>query len=98
MQTFLKNGNFSSAENFSPFFPVLSNKTKSVNNLWEDTMCFDKFCASYKIISLGPKKSIIEFFKKNAIFTVTKDFGQLCLVLSGVANLREQFISVLKAF
>ena len=42
--------------------------------LQESTMCFDKYYASYMIISSGPMKSRTKFFFKKAIFPVIKGF------------------------
>ena len=37
--------------------------------------CFDKCFASCVIVSSGPKKPNTYFFKKKAVFPVTKDIG-----------------------
>ena len=64
----------------------------------ENRICFHKYFASYIIISSGPKKSNTIFFKKKAIFPVTKDIGLIFLVLSSVTNVKEHFIGVQKLF
>ena len=37
--------------------------------------CFDTYCASYNVFSLGHKKSLETNFSIKAIFPVTKNFG-----------------------
>ena len=42
---------------------------------------FDKICASYIISFLGLKKSRTNLFKREAIFTMTKQFGIFFLII-----------------
>ena len=49
--------------------------TKLKNNLYGNTRYFDKYCSSYKFISIGPKRSLETNITKKAIFPVTNDFG-----------------------
>ena len=64
----------------------------------KNRICFDNAFASYIIVSSGPKKSNTNFFKKRAVFPVTKDIGLIFPVLSSVTNVREQYIRVQKLF
>ena len=64
----------------------------------KNKMCFGSSFASYIIVCSGTKKSNTNFFKKKAVFPVTKYIGLLFLVLSSLTRLREQFTRVQKLF
>ena len=52
-------------------------------------MYSDSYWASYKIISLGPSRSMEKISqKKNYIFPMKNNFGQFFLVLPSMADLR----------
>ena len=78
-QIFEKKGKFSSEEKvLAYFFLPLSNMTNWGNNLSGYKRYFDKYCASYKIISLGPKKSRTKILKIKAILQKKKTFWTFC--------------------
>ena len=66
------------------------------NNLKGSKIFFDKYCASYKIIPLRPKRSIEKLFKKSFFFLWKKDFAFFFLLLQGEADTKEQSIRVHK--
>ena len=54
--------------------------------LIRSTRCFDKYCASFEIISFGPARSMITTSQKKAPFSIRKKFGQFFLVLPSLAD------------
>ena len=68
------------------FFSYYRTWKKSRDILGGSTMYFDKYCAIVKIISAGPKRSIETNFSKIAVFTITKVFRPIFLVLSSVTK------------
>ena len=65
---FEKKGNLSREEKLLAYFFSSYRAWQTLeNNLSENTRFFEKYCASYKIISLGPNKSRTNFFKIKAI-------------------------------
>ena len=59
-------------------------------------MSSDGYWASYKIISLGPTRSMETISQKKAIFRMKNNFGEFFLVLPSMADLRKHFISLHK--
>ena len=51
-------------------------------------MYFDSYCASYKIIFLGPTRSMETNSQKKSIFPIKNNFGQFSLVLPSMEDLR----------
>ena len=52
----------------------------------------DSYWASYKIISLGPTRSLEPISQKKDNFPMKNNFGEFFLVLPGMADLRKHFI------
>ena len=63
-------------------------------------MWSDKYCGSYKIISVKPKRLLKTqiFEKKMHTFQRRKDIGLFFLALSSVTSLMKQFIRIHKVF
>ena len=59
-------------------------------------MYSDSHWASYKIISLGPTRSMEKISQKKDIFPMKNNFGQFFLVLPSMADLRKHFIRLHK--
>ena len=56
-------------------------------------MYFSVFGASYKIVSITPKRSLeTQVFEKKAKIHLKKRIGQIFLILSSMAKLRKQII------
>ena len=62
-----KNANFWRKNYFGLFFLVLTNMTNVREHYIGAHPVFDRYCASYMIVSLGPKKSRTKFFKIKSI-------------------------------
>ena len=61
-------------------------------------MYFDKYWTSYKIISIGPMRSMETISQKKSIFPMKNNFGNFFLVLARMADLKIQFIRLHKIF
>ena len=89
---FLKSYLSSRKKIFWLFFLVLSSMTNVTDSLWGFTRYTDKYCGSYRILSLAPKRllgtDVIE--EKKAIFPVEKILRPIFLVLSSMTSLSEQ--------
>ena len=59
-------------------------------------MYSDSYWASYKIISLGPTRSIEKISQKKGIFPMKNNFGQFFLALPSMADLRQHAIRLHK--
>ena len=80
-------GNLSSEKNFLAYFFSFHRTWKtSSNNLEGYTRSFERYCASYMIISLGPKKSRTKFFKIKAIVPKKKVLAHFCFILPFMSN------------
>ena len=68
---------FTLEKSFGPFFFIIQKKQLSRVNAKRSTRSSDKSCASFKFVSIGPKRSLETNISKKATFTVTTDFDQL---------------------
>ena len=59
-------------------------------------MYSDSYWASYKIICLGPTRSMETISQKKTIFPMKNNFGHFFLVLPSMADLRKHFIRLHK--
>ena len=82
-------------KNYGPFFSYYRVSQTSLDYLQIWTSYFDNYCGSYKIIFLGPIRLLkTQFFEKNLILPMKKNFGLLFLVISSVKNTTGQLIYV----
>ena len=59
-------------------------------------MYSDSYWASYKIVSLGPTRSMETNSQKKAILPMKNNFGEFFLVLPSMADLGKHFIRLHK--
>ena len=80
---------FPSKKLFRPIFSrnVEYNKPQGEQNIGSTYFC-DSYCATYKIISLGPAISMKTIFENKANFTMKNNFGQFFHVLPCMADLK----------
>ena len=82
---------------FRPFFSHYWLWQTSSNLLLGSTNFFGKCGASYRIISLTPKRMLeTQIFEKKAVPPMENNLRQTFLVLSNMTNLRKQYIRVQK--
>ena len=87
-QIFEKKAIFPAKKIFRPFFLVLSSRTDVKEQFIKSAMYSDNYWASYKIISLGPTRSMEEISQKKDFSPMKNNFGHFFLVLPSMADLR----------